>query len=230
MGQPHKTVVLSGPAQDGLRPQVRIREPELTRAVVLVMHGGQVTSHAPARWSQLSVRRMQPFADAIVRRGGTDGVAVWSLLHARRGWNGHAAPVPDAMWALGEIEARYGHVPVVLLGHSMGGRTAVRVAGHPSVIGVVGLAPWLPKDEPRDQLAGRAVSIIHGTGDRRIPIALSRTFASTSAGVPDRLELEALRGTGHAMLRRARTWHRLAAEAVDQIFAAYAQAPNSSRN
>ena len=35
-------------------------------------------------------------------------------------------------------------MPVVLLGHSMGGRTAVAVADDPSVVGVVALAPWLP--------------------------------------------------------------------------------------
>ena len=38
-------------------------------------------------------------------------------------------------------------MPVVVLGHSMGGRTACRVADHDLVRGVVALAPWLPPGE-----------------------------------------------------------------------------------
>ena len=210
-------MTLKGPLRDGRRPHLQIREPEQTSAVVLVMHGGKVSSGRPARWNHLSVVRMRPFARAVERRGRSNGVAVWSLLFACRGWNGDGAPVADALWALNEIEARYGSVPVVLLGHSMGGRTAIRVAGHPSVIGVVGLAPWLPEGEPIVQLADRALSIIHGTSDVVIPIELSRAFASKLGGGPTEVELIALRGTGHTMLRRARRWHGLASGAVDRM-------------
>lgn len=57
---------------------------------------------------------------------------------------------------------RFGATPVVMLGHSLGGRAAVRSAGAAGVRGVVALAPWLPEDEPVDQLAGRALAILHG--------------------------------------------------------------------
>lgn len=216
-------ITLLGPAHAGRSPEIRFREPAETRAVVLVMHGGKVTSNEAARWSHLSVARMQPFARAIWRQfGHSDGVAVWSLLFARRGWNETGAPIQDALWALAEIEKRYGAVPVILLGHSMGGRTAVRVAGHPLVTGVIGLAPWLPADEPRDQLAGRTLAIIHGSADAWVPIKLSRTFAAGLGDVPVRVDYTALRGTGHTMLRRAGTWHSLATEAVRRMLPAYA--------
>lgn len=210
-------VTLMGPSHDGSRPHLRIREPDVTRAVVLVMHGGKVSSDRSSHWTHLSVLRMQPFARDIERRGHSKGVAVCSLLFSRRGWNANEAPVADALWALDEIKERYGAVPVVLIGHSMGGRAAIRVAGHPSVTGVVGLAPWLPAHEPRDQLTGRALSIIHGTRDVWVPINLSQAFVADLGNKTTELELIALRGTGHTMLRRARTWHTLASGTVDQM-------------
>lgn len=66
------------------------------------------------------------------------------------GWNDPQAPspVPDARQVLARLPELVGDVPVVLLGHSMGARTAVAVADDPRVLGVVGLAPWLPEHEP----------------------------------------------------------------------------------
>lgn len=210
---------MAGQVRDGRAPMLRIREPEQTRAVVLVMHGGQVHSYRPTRWSHLAVARMRPFVKAVERRGNTDGVAVCSLLFAHRGWNATGAPIDDARWALEEIQTHFGSVPVVLLGHSMGGRTAVRVAGHPLVVGVVGLAPWLPAGEPVEQLAHRALTIIHGVRDAWVPVSLSRAIADELGGRSTALELVELRATGHAMLRRAHTWHVLAAEAVTRLLA-----------
>lgn len=220
-----EVLTLRGPIRDGHGPTLRIREPEQTRAVVLVMHGGKVVSDRPGRWRHLNVVRMQPFAHDIARGRHADGVAVCSLLFARRGWNDTGAPVEDALWALNEIRTRFGPVPVVLLGHSMGGRTAVRVAGHPSVVGVVGLAPWLPAGEPADQLAGRALTIIHGTRDVWVPLKLSRAFVDGFAGAPIDVEFVALPATGHTMLRRARIWQRLASDAVARMLTASLSRP-----
>lgn len=214
---------LLGPDRGGRRAQARIRQPDHTRAVVLVMHGGKVASDEGARWSQPSVARMEPFAESIWRDGHTRGVAVWSLLFARRGWNDVGAPLEDARWALAQIRERYGDVPVVLLGHSLGGRTAVRVAGDESVIGVVGLAPWLPAEEPGAQLAGRALTIIHGTADVWVPITLSRAFVARHGTVPRRLEFTPVHGSGHTMLLRAGRWHALAADAVARMLREHAE-------
>ena len=57
----------------------------------------------------------------------------------------------------------------ILVGFSMGGAVGVRAAAHPSVVGVVGLAPWLPDQLDVTPLRGRRLDVIHGALDRWLP-------------------------------------------------------------
>lgn len=196
-----------------------VHEPALTpyspgddvRAVALVLPGGRADSFDPGESRHLSGVRMRPIARSLRRAGRRRGVAVLQLRYRYRGWNGtEMSPVADAQWALRRIRERHGAVPVVLVGHSMGGRTALRVAGDEAVLGVVALAPWLPDGEPVDQLAGRDVVIAHGTLDRVTSPRASQRFAERAEPVAKHVDYIAVRGDSHAMLLRARTWHRLA--------------------
>ena len=99
-------------------------------------------------------------------------------------------------------------MPVVLAGHSLGGRAALRVAGHPSVRGVAALAPWLPPGEPLAQLAERDVLIAHGTSDRVTSLDASLSYAREAAVVARSVQTRRFPG-GHAMLRGAGRWHQL---------------------
>ena len=202
-----------------LAPTLTVREARRqTAAVALLLPGGKADSFDPVDRHHLAGVRMLPFA-RMLGRAGRGRLAVWTLRYRVRGWNGaEMSPVEDATWALDEIRRRHGDVPVVLLGHSMGGRTAMRVAGSASVRGVVGLAPWLPDGEPVQQLAGRRVLVIHGSADRVTSPGASRRFVDRAAGVAAEASYIALPGETHAMLLRARTWHRLSTSyAVDVV-------------
>jgi len=178
------------------------------RAVALVLHGGSAEDHRAVGRFAPPYLRMVPFARALRRRGGC--VAVWSLRHRHRGWNApHLHPVQDARWALAEIRREHPDVPVALVGHSMGGRTALRVAGEPQVVAVCALAPWVEEGEPCEQLAGRAVLIAHGDRERTTDPRQSYRYAVRAKRVTDRVARFAVLGDGHAMLLRAGDWTRL---------------------
>jgi len=182
------------------------------RGAVVVAHGGKSLSTEPTSARELAVLRMVPLANAIRRALRGYGVAVCQPRFELRGWNGDlASPVADLGRLLDEIGPRYGAIPVVLIGHSMGARAAFRVAGHPAVTAVAGLAPWLPPGEPVDQLAGRRVLLAHGTADRVTPPAQTWAYAERARSVTGVAVIE-VRGGEHTMLWRAPLWHRLAAE------------------
>jgi pimeloyl-ACP methyl ester carboxylesterase len=150
-----------------MRPRlIDVRVPERPEGAVLVLHGGAARrGHARVSPAQLSVVRMIPIARRIAR-AGRGRLAVFRLLNSRRGWDASHTPADDARWALGEIAGRLGDVPVCVVGHSLGGRAALLVAGEPHVRGVVALAPWVyPSDVARD-VGGRRILIVHGTEDR----------------------------------------------------------------
>lgn len=182
-----------------------------TTSVALVLSGGKAKSFARSDPGQLTVVRMRPFASVLHRRGRAHGLAVWTLHYRYRGWNGEdRSPVADAQWALDQVRHRHGDVPVALLGHSMGGRTAFAVGGDPSVRGICALAPWTDSADPVDQLAGATVLIAHGKRDMVTSPRASRQYAARVAEVAARVGYVVVAGDMHAMLFRWRRWNQLA--------------------
>jgi alpha-beta hydrolase superfamily lysophospholipase len=182
------------------------------RGAVVVAHGGTEVSTAPVTPLDPAVLRMIPLALAIRHGLRGSGVVVSRPRYRVRGWNGElASPVQDLRAVIDEIVARFGAIPVVLIGHSMGARAAFRVAGHPAVSAVAGLAPWLPPTEPVDQLAGRRVLLAHGTADRITSPEETWAYAVRAGSVTRTAAIEVVGGE-HTMLRRAPLWHRLAVE------------------
>ena len=122
---------------------VDTRVPAGAEGVVLVLHGGAARSRglrvSPA---QLSVLRMVPVA-ARIARAGAGRLVVHRLLELPPGVDAHHTPVMDVAWALGEVRARHGDLPVALVGHSLGGRAALLAADQPLVRSVVALNPWV---------------------------------------------------------------------------------------
>ena len=140
-------------------------------AVVLLLPGGDEESDRRPS-PMLAAASVRPLGRRLARAGREDGLAVHVVHYRYRGWNGTEAHLArDAEWAADEIVRRYGDVSVCLAGFDMGGRAALRAAGHEAVDSVLAIAPWLPEDdvaaspEPVKQLVGRRVMIVHGTND-----------------------------------------------------------------
>jgi len=198
-----------------------VPEPSLTRydaqpgpdglplGVVLMLHGGKQHSHRAVTGRSASWRRARAMQREIAPPARVAGLSTWLLRYSVTGWNDPASPSPvaDARWALDQVRESYGAVPVVLLGHSMGARTAARVADDRSVVGVVALAPWFPADDPVDGVAGKPLVAIHGRHDR---ITSARETRDYLARVGERARFVDMGEAGHYMLRRRTQWNRAA--------------------
>ncbi len=196
--------------------------PSLTRqevagtpnSLVLMLHGGSADGLGPVTDRSASWRRSRWMMGHISGRLNRAGAAVWLLRYAVRGWNARVAsppsPVPDVRWALDRVRRELGDLPVVLLGHSMGGRAAVAVADDPSVAGVVALAPWLPADEPVAALAGKPVVAAHGRTDKITSARATRAFLRRAEEVAASAEFHDMGRVGHYMLRDVRAWNGFA--------------------
>ncbi|POX38184.1 alpha/beta hydrolase [Streptomyces sp. Ru73] len=204
----------------GAGPALVTREAAVrtVEAAVLVLHGGREHGlAAPRRWN-LAAARMRPVTRGIERATAGDRVCVGEVRYRHRGWNGDREDAAqDARRAVDELVERVGEVPVVLVGHSMGGRAALRAAAHPLVRDVVALAPWCPAQEPVAHLAGRRLVLVHGDRDRTTDPRDTWRFAARAAEAGARPCAVTMRGGDHPMLRRAGDWHRLTVSLVSGL-------------
>ncbi|MDE9364651.1 alpha/beta hydrolase [Luteipulveratus sp. YIM 133132] len=184
----------------------RVRRP---RAVALVLHGGQEHSEKPVSPRDLALVRMLPFArDLELRSHGRVGAAL--LRNSVRGWNGDArSPVADAERAIADLRRSYPDLPIGLIGHSLGGRVALELAGHPDVSSIVALAPWVGGSYPAERFVGTPLLVVHGRRDIVTDPKLSEALVERIRARGGDATFIGLAG-GHTMLRRASTWHRLA--------------------
>lgn len=181
-------------------------------AVVLMLHGGAQHGLRPVDHRSLALRRTRAMFERVAPRFAEAGVATTLLQFAVKGWNAleEPSPVPDAREALAHLETLHPGVPVVVLGHSMGARAAVRVADAPNVVGVVGLAPWLPQDDPVDALRGKHLVAVHGRRDRITSPRHTRRYVERARALAASAEYVDLGELGHYMLRGAATWNETA--------------------
>lgn len=196
--------------------------PEFTRkdasgrphGLILMLHGGRSDSLEPVDDRSASWRRSSWMMSHIAERATDSGVSVWLLRYRQRGWNeGRSAvpaPVVDARRALEEVRRELGSLPVVLLGHSMGARTAVAVADDPSVTGVVAVAPWLSASDPMLTLSGKHLAAAHGRSDKITSFRATEAFVRRAGSVTASTEFEDMGRVGHYMFRKISTWNDFA--------------------
>lgn len=197
---------------------IEVTVPTAPIAVVLVLHGGA------ARWAgqpvsprQLSVLRMIPVAHRI-KKAGHGRLAVFRLLNTARGWDPR---LTDVRWALAEIASRFGDLPVGLVGHSLGGRTALLARTEPQVQSVVALAPWVEIADSRPLISAHArrraggrdsrVLVVHGSADRVARIDRARLVAQALSTTAEVGFITVEEGS-HSMIRHHAIFDRSAAE------------------
>ncbi|MGN6751291.1 MAG: alpha/beta hydrolase [Intrasporangium sp.] len=189
--------------------------PASAGAVALVLHGGAIEGRQANRaWSH-NVARLYPIARAIAAVGTPEPLAVARLRFRWRGWNGdERSPVADALWGLEQVRSRYPGRPIALIGHSMGGRTAIHIADEPDVRLLVGISPWIEADDPLPAKPDLTTVLIHGDRDTICPLWASRETVEKLRADGRRAALVRVARSDHAMLIRARLWSRLIADVV----------------
>jgi pimeloyl-ACP methyl ester carboxylesterase len=147
-----------------------------------------------------------------------------------KSWRRLEPCVEDARAAIAAAGGRR----TLLVGFSMGGAVAIAAAGEPGVVGVLGLAPWIPERLELSSLAGRRLDILHGSLDRWLPgvpgvssrvsrrgferartLGVEGSYTLITAGVHG-LALRAP-GGGLVPLPRAATWARLAGAQLERF-------------
>jgi alpha/beta superfamily hydrolase len=189
----------------------RVDAPE-PRAAVLILHGGKPSSDLPVDGRSASWRRMASMQRAISPAFTDAGISTWLLRFTDRGWNGGHGKVDDARAALELVRRELGEVPVVLLGHSMGARTAVHVADDTHVTGVVALAPWFSESDPVRPLTGRVLRAAHGRRDRITSFRATEQYVARARSVGAEASLEDFGFAGHYMLSHVARWNAFATE------------------
>jgi pimeloyl-ACP methyl ester carboxylesterase len=177
--------------------EVRISGPSGPLAVVCA-NGGRA-AEAPGTWSASIEWLVSSVAPAFPK------LRFAEVRYRVKSWKRLDLCVDDVAAA---IDATCGE-RTLLVGFSMGGAVAVSVAAHPSVTGVLGLAPWLPEELDLTTLRGRRLAVVHGALDRWLPGIPGVSPASSRSGFERarRLGIDGsytlIRGAVHAIALRA---------------------------
>lgn len=201
--------------------EARVRNPDATRAAVLV--NGGTARRIPGTWSATSEWLAEQLA------GRFPEVAFVEVRSRMKSWNELPSCMEDASDALTTADR-----PSILVGFSMGGAVAIGVADDERVDAVLGLAPWIPPELDLDRLRGKRLDVVQGAWDRWFPLVpgvsathsrsgFERALAAGAHGsytlIPRGLHGVALRSGGGSLvaLPRARAWLGPVSDAIERF-------------
>lgn len=189
------------------------------RVAVLVLPGGKPTSAEASRSWHLSNLRVREVARTVSR--AAPRAAVYRLRYRSRGWNEPDRPaLTDGREALATLTAAHPGVPIVLVGHSMGGRLAALLATqHPGVVGVVALAPWWPAGEADTIPRTVRLSVVHGSEDRWTDPRASARAVQRAVDRGLAADHHLVEDAGHFMLTHRPRWNTAIERALSEIVA-----------
>jgi pimeloyl-ACP methyl ester carboxylesterase len=191
-------------------------------AAVVCVNGGQ-GAEVEGTWSASLEWLVQHLAPRFPK------LAFAEVRYRIKSWKRLDDCVADARAAVREA----GGERTLLLGFSMGGAVSISAADEPTVIGVLGLAPWIPERLSLEPLRGKRLDVLHGSLDRWLPGIPGVSAASSRRGferiqalgvpgtyalIPGALHGIALRGrSGKPIpLPRAREWERQIAAQLEE--------------
>ena len=160
---------MTGPARLETGAEIQMRNEAAPLAVVLV-NGGSARA-VPGTWSATSELLASELAPRFPK------LAFAEVRYRIKTWNELDSCLADARAALDVIDR-----PTLLVGFSMGGAVSIGVAGRRSVVGVLGLAPWIPERVSLEGLVGKRLDVLHGSWDRYLPGIPGVSAASSRRG------------------------------------------------
>ena len=195
----------------GAEAQVRGTVRRNAEAIAVLLHGASV-GRGSTSWYAPAPLRMQPFVGPI-ERASRRRIGVLRVRHPDRDWNTvFRGARDDTVRLLAKLERSYPGVPIALVGHSNGGRVALRLSSDSRVHAIAALAPWIAPLDRITPPAGRPVLLMHGEKD---DITSPRATAALAATLRRRgcvVEHETVPGENHALIARAGHWHRQVAD------------------
>ncbi|MEO5634032.1 hypothetical protein [Gaiella sp.] len=172
---------MTGPTRLATGAEIRIRNEAAPLAVVL-LNGGSARA-VPGTWSATSDLLSTELAPRFAE------LAFAEVRYRIKTWNELDSCLADARAALDLVDR-----PTLLVGFSMGGAVSIGVSEHPSVAGVLGLAPWIPERLSLEGLVGKRLDVLHGSWDRYLPGIPGVSAASSRRGF-DRARALGIAGT-----------------------------------
>lgn len=183
-----------------------------TRAVVVLLHGANVGLGGLPTWMAPAPARMQLFESAI-RRTSHSAIRVLRLRHPDRDFRSvFRGALRDTAEALTHVERIAPGARIGLVGHSNGGRVALRLSADARVDAVAALAPWLVRGDRISPRAGAPVLLMHGGLDVVTSPRLTEQLALRLRRQGVDVDHETVAGENHFLLARPSYWHSRVAE------------------